>query len=142
MCIPHFCVLSDSGHQSSSSSLGAVAMGVSEARLLPPGTVDMAFSLLSARTSLIRPEDSAIRRRSAFSSAPDTLARCFFRGLPMKESADASPANEEAGSTGLAGVDFGGVVDRPSLAGGVLPDADAEDSGSGALALATGSAEC
>lgn len=84
-------------------------------------------------TSLIRPDDSAIRRRKAFSSAVETLARCFFSGLPKNPSAGS--AAEGGCSDGSA--TLGGVVDR-SVAGGVAPEAGVSES----PAPEKGSAEC
>lgn len=89
-------------------------------------------------TSLIRPEDSAIRRRRAFSSAVETLARCFFSGLPRKPSTGSVPSWVFSGVS-VSVVVFGGVMER-SAAGGVVPEA-------GVLAefsalLEPGSAEC
>lgn len=89
-------------------------------------------------TSLIRPEDSAIRRRRAFSSAVETLARCFFSGLPRKPSTG-SVLGWVFSGVSVSVVVFGGVAER-SAAGGVVPEA-------GVLAefsalLEPGSAEC
>lgn len=86
----------------------------------------------------MRPDDSAIRRRRAFSSAPETLARCFFKGLPRKASVT-SPVGG-AGSDGFTGVALGGVMERPVIGGGVVPDAGV--SLEVAPPLEGGSAEC
>lgn len=74
---------------SSSSFMGGPAdiSGV-RLRLSPNVAVEVDFDsgAEDPRTSLIRPEDSAIRRLRAFSSAVETLARCFFNGLPKSPS--------------------------------------------------------
>lgn len=83
-------------------------------------------------TSLIRPDDSAIRRLKAFSSAVETLARCFFSGLPNNPSA----ASVADGANSDGSVTFGGVVER-SVAG-VGPEAGVSVS----TLPVNGSAEC
>jgi hypothetical protein len=79
----------------SSSSFAGGPADISGVRLrLSPNVaveVDFASGAEEPRTSLIRPDDSAIRRRNAFSSAVETLARCFFKGLP-KSPSDSSAA--------------------------------------------------
>lgn len=90
------------------------------------------------RTSLIRPEDSAIRRRRAFSSAVETLALCFFSGLPTNPSGPLMVGIGCSGAAELAAA-FGGVMDR-SGAGGVVPEAGVSVD-SAPLPL-KGSAEC
>lgn len=52
---------------------------------IPPGVLD-SLVLEAPRTSVILLDDSAIRRRREFSSACETLARCFFSGLPRNPS--------------------------------------------------------
>lgn len=103
----------------SSSSMFSDLIGASSS-LSPKDPVAVLFSFEpDPSTSLIRPEDSAIRRRRAFSSAVETLARCFFSGLPR------NPSTASALAGGFSGVSvsvfiFGGVMDR-SMAGGVVP---------------------
>lgn len=128
-------------HSSSSSSPSFADSVALEVNLSPNGPACAACESLSVevpRTSLIRPEDSAIRRRRAFSSAVETLARCFFSGLPKNPS---GPLMVGTGCSGAAelGVAFGGVVDR-SVTGGVVPEAGVSVD-SAPLPL-KGSAEC
>lgn len=70
-----------------------------------------------------------MRRRMALSSACDTLARCFFRGLPTAPPFSASPIdfNEPPGPAGGAAVVVGGVVEIPDVVG-VSPGAGLADS--------------
>lgn len=79
--------------------------------------------------------------RSDVSSGPETLARCFFRGLPKNASCSESGA-DFASSENAAGAEeaFGGVV-------AMLAEADGVTADEGLLALspvsaASGSAEC
>lgn len=126
-------------HSSSSSSSTLRAGLLSILAPNAPEVVLLGSSEFVPRTSLIRPDDSAIRRRSAFSSAVETLARCFFNGLPIKLSADSAAGADGSDIPGAVDSLFGGVVARSS-AGGVVPEAVVP------LGLSTlrllGSAEC
>lgn len=91
------------------------------------------------RTSLILPEDSAIRRRSAFSSAVETLARCFFKGLP--KASERSAVGCDGSGPDVDAVALGGVAER-SFAGGVDPEPEAGVSVESPTLPPGGSAEC
>lgn len=122
----------------SSSSIFSDSVGARSSLLPKDPVLAVLFSFVPVpSTSLMRPEDSAMRRRRAFSSAVETLARCFFSGLPRKPST-ASVLGWDFSGASVSVIVFGGVVDR-SVAGGVVPEA-------GVLAefslLEPGSAEC
>lgn len=127
----------------SSSSTGGPA-DISGVRLrLLPNVFDVLVDSVGAeepRTSLILPDDSAIRRLKAFSSAVETLARCFFRGLP-KSPSDSSVAGWVGSGPGTVAVPLGGVAER-SVAGGVSPEPEPGVSAESPALPPGGSAEC
>lgn len=82
-----------------------------------------------------------MRRRRAFSSAVETLARCFFNGLPNcpSETSATGWGGSEGPDPVVAG--FGGVAER-SFTGGVDPDPEAGVSTESPALPPGGSAEC
>lgn len=129
-------------YNSSSADGGPADNSGVRLRLLPNVLVWLVDSVGAEepRTSLILPEDSAIRRLRAFSSAVETLARCFFRGLPNSPS-DSSEAGWLGSGPGALEDPFGGVAER-SVVGGVDPEPEAGVSAESAALPAGGSAEC
>jgi len=122
----------------SSSSIFSDLIGVWSSLSSEDPVPAVVFSFMPVpSTPSIRPEDSAIRRRRAFSSAADTLARCFFSGLPRKPSTVSTLGWDFSGVSVSVAI-FGGVIERS--AGGVVPEAAVLPKLS--VLLEPGSAEC